>query len=581
MSYVPDPTLMKPYLGYGSSNQAYSNNLQYQDSTLYVPDFSSEIAHLQAEIDAIVLHPIDIMPFDPVPTAAGLSATGNDLALHAAGLTAPGGVSTTAQEFGGIKTLTTPVIKGIYGLTQDDRVVTVTAGGVLGTSTGGSAITVGTPTAFPANANGATITAGVLSLSLATSTSPGMLSLSNQVFTGVKSLTSPLLLGVYSTPLVDKVVSIDSFGNLGTQALPGAYTVGPVINPDPPLSNLGMKISGNTIQLFAAYGTSPGLMTTDAQTYYGLKGFLDGINIFSQVLIGRPGGSFLSTDVDESCVFLGPGSGTLVAGADQVAVGQYAGSALIGTSNKNTLVGSISGWRITSGDANIGVGAGSASNCTTGNRNICIGNYAGSAVSTTGDNIFIGNLGQGGDANTIRLGDDVAHTSCRISGIRDKLTGLIDGQIPLIASDSLLASSVGTRFYNQMHSGQIARGNGTITSGIVNGGTGTIVGSNLSLGANILVQIVGNMCTISFPVWYVTGNTGTNVTIFSLANVSPAIPAGSTNSIGTIMLSNNSGTDAGGYWTMSGTSIVFTTSVNLNLNWGMAGGAVSLRYAIA
>jgi len=132
MSYLPttipgqDPATFvpKPYYGYGSSNQVYSNappagNLApgeiepFLQADLYVPDTTNDLTVIQAEIDIINIQiaalaaiavPVSFTNFGVAPNAAGASVATNVITLQPADSTHPGGISTGIQSLKGAKT---------------------------------------------------------------------------------------------------------------------------------------------------------------------------------------------------------------------------------------------------------------------------------------------------------------------------------------------------------------------------------------------------------------------------------------------------------------------------------------------
>lgn len=694
MSYVPDRGLQKPYTGYGSSNQAYSNSVQYTDSVLYVPDESANVKTLITKVDILEVEVANLTAaavgdFIDTPDPKGLSSVGGLLHGHSASATTPGMVSVTAQEFTGVKTLTAPKLKGVYSINLADRQVTVDVDGNLGSivsGTGGLVVGDVSAVGIP---KGADLTAGILTMHVADATNAGLLSTTDQVIAGVKTLTSPKVLGVYGTEQVDRHVTIDAAGNLGSTvgASPVTLTVGavsttpndngmditgsvislheagsgkpgivsidaqtfsgrktfnaPVLNNIqavlgaasrtvtvdvsgnlgttdtavplgignvllPAGSNLGATIIGNYLHLFAAEGTSGGIMSTNAQNFMGAKSFNRAINIIvhpdwigDMVKINTT--RFLGTNVTGLSVFCGADTGkatgaddntligshvmpNLTTGVGNTCVGKSAGN-LLAAQSLNTLVGNQAG-NLSTGSENTAIGNFALKNVS-GTRNIAIGSYAGFNLATGSDNICLGGQGYDFDNGAMRLGDASRTTSCHIHGVKDAVTpafpSVVSGQMMLLnQSTAKVTGGDATKFISYTAYAEIARGGGgVITAGSVKGVAVTPVGNNLPLGNNVLVQTFGRKVTIFIPQFAVTANSGSTTSNYLLSNMSPTFPVSSIGlQLDNGILSNNGVNEPAGVVFINGTTISFNTSTNLTGTWGMAGGGIQFSYFI-
>src|SRR5436305_436634 len=99
-----------------------------------------------------------------------------------------------------------------------------------------------------------------------------------------------------------------------------------------------------------------------------------------------------------------------------------------GYANANTAEGGNALFSLTTGAQNTAIGNLALFNNTTGSFNIALGYKAGENLTTGDNNIDVGSLGGAGDANTVRIGNQVAgtddvgfphpaHTATYIAGI--------------------------------------------------------------------------------------------------------------------------------------------------------------------
>jgi len=83
----------------------------------------------------------------------------------------------------------------------------------------------------------------------------------------------------------------------------------------------------------------------------------------------------------------------------------------------DTAIGYQALFSSTVGSGNTAIGSDALLNNTTGGDNIALGDSAGSLLTTGDNNIDIGNNGVAGEANTIRIGDEIVQTATYIAGI--------------------------------------------------------------------------------------------------------------------------------------------------------------------
>lgn len=209
----------------------------------------------------------------------------------------PGIVSATTQTLGGNKTLTgVTTFNAVVKLGSVSPNIDTTAAFLIRKATGDiesrsilisdiTPVTISTPLAAAANANGALISASqVLQFYYAGISGPGIVSTSTQSFAGNKTLTGittfsgTVKLGsVVTNSEVTKQFLVKNTGttNIETYSMPQTIlSIGNVTDPAPS-STTGMSISMvgllPTISLYAASSLTPGIVTTTTQTLAGNK----------------------------------------------------------------------------------------------------------------------------------------------------------------------------------------------------------------------------------------------------------------------------------------------------------------------
>jgi hypothetical protein len=116
------------------------------------------------------------------------------------------------------------------------------------------------------------------------------------------------------------------------------------------------------------------------------------------------------------------------------------------SSDQNTAVGTDALLNNTTGNSNTAIGADALLNNATGSFNIALGPFAGGDLTTGDYNIDIGNSGFGGEAATIRIGDDLNQTRTFIAAIYGVTTGGAAIPVLIDANDQLGTVSSSRRF---------------------------------------------------------------------------------------------------------------------------------------
>lgn len=170
----------------------------------------------------------------------------------------------------------------------------------------------------------------------------------------------------------------------------------------------------------------------------------------------------------------------LTTGAQNVAVGSNAGFD-VSTAFNNCLFGFDSGQALTTGGNNVAVGMQSLNGATTGTGNICIGYQSGKNLATSdSNNILIGNDGVNADSGYIKIGTNAVHTDTKIAGIYGATTGATKALVTCDNADKLSTTS-------PIADGQV----------LIGSATGAIAWANLTAGANVTINNVGNTITIA------------------------------------------------------------------------------------
>ena len=201
----------------------------------------------------------------------------------------------------------------------------------------------------------------------------------------------------------------------------------------------GASISGSTITFGPADGTNPGMVSTGAQTWAGVKDFDNSPNVSTGTIttdsgVGVTVGYHSGPNSSEQ-VYIGNGAGytngstaaTTETGVGYLACGGYAnsdnghdsntcfghsaGGVLKGGAQGNTYAGRFAGMgnaafgqtgdynnafgynslpSLTSGSENVGYGAGSLSTTTSGDRNVAVGNTCAMSAEDASDEVGFG-----------------------------------------------------------------------------------------------------------------------------------------------------------------------------------------------
>jgi trimeric autotransporter adhesin len=133
--------------------------------------------------------------------------------------------------------------------------------------------------------------------------------------------------------------------------------------------------------------------------------------------------------------------------ANNIAIGNNAGKALITGGNYNILVGGTSGDALTTGGSNIAMGVNSLGSGTTGSGNVALGMAALSAITTSGDNTAIGR-----NAGTVATGSNNTFAGsgagdAQTSGNNNIILGYnADGSSTTVSNEITLGNTSVTKF---------------------------------------------------------------------------------------------------------------------------------------
>ncbi len=328
-----------------------------------------------------------------------------------------------------------PAIKNATAMTGS-TLVTDTLTGKVGISSTSHIVSFAPVGAVP-NANGASVTANVITLQPADGTNPGILTSIAQTIGGNKTLTGTI---------TASNLSGTNTGNVTLSA------VGAVPNAN------GATLTGQALNLQPADGTNPGVMTTVAQTFAGDKTFTGQIlpnNIYlphtASFTVGgiNLGGTrqlhnYSSAGAKQN-IFLGPLSGNYTNSATGC-VGVGNNSLLALTSGiDNVAVGNNALTALTSGTSNTCIGPTAGLALTTGGSNLFAGSQAGSLITTTGNNVMFANTGTLGDANKIKIGNSSHTGGTSIFGISGATSA--GGIAVLVNASGVLGTTTSSRRY--------------------------------------------------------------------------------------------------------------------------------------
>lgn len=229
--------------------------------------------------------------------------------------------------------------------------------------------------------------------------------------------TAAFIAGIYGvSPASPQEVIIDSNGQLGSKA---SLSLGAVASS--PNAN-GATLTGSVLNLQVADGSFPGVVSTSAQTFAGLKTFTNGVKV------GAGSGVFNINSVnlvwlgafdDENSIYVGQSSGANITtgSKNNTAVGALSLRQTT-TGTENVAMGSSAGVNVTTGIRNTLLGRSACASLLTGSRNIVLGYSSGSAyVAAESDNILINQPGVVSETGAIRIGSSGSQTTCYIAGI--------------------------------------------------------------------------------------------------------------------------------------------------------------------
>ena len=491
----------QPYLGFGSSNQVYSNSIQDRESILYVPDESGNVAqlfsitsNLQVEIDNLQ-DEIDNLPpgvTGPKGDVGGTGPTGPKGDMGGTGAT---GSTGGKGDKGDVNGITGPTgSKGDVGSTGStgpkgepgatgSKGDLGTKGDVGPTGTKGDLGPTGAKGDVGVGATGATGSKGDVGVGA----------------TGAKGQKGEV--GVGATG------ATGATGSAGVLAL---AAVGGTPNAN------AATLSGGTLNLQPASASFGGVVTTTTQSFVGAKTMVNDLACSANILLPQGasgvgtivvgGTPFLFGDASSNnCVYVGGAGSYGSTNSTTTAIGLGAMASSVG-SFRCVAVGCDALGMTTVTQDSVALGRSALGGCTTGIRNIGIGFSAGSAITTTSNNIMIGNVGVLGEAGKIRLGTNGTQTSCNIVGIDNTVSPVTALAVCVDPATDQLGSE---EQYN-VPSGVMGLSSGVISSsnlrGVLQGTAGTMNGIKLSR--------VGRIVTMLIPSFQIISDTGTPATIF-------------------------------------------------------------------
>lgn len=203
----------------------------------------------------------------------------------------------------------------------------------------------------------------------------------------------------------------------------------------------------------------------------------------SNVTIGAASGLSITTGTSNIAIgntAMGT-SGNAVSGADNIAIGRLAGTALATTGNLNVIVGAAAGTNMSTAASNVVMGPSAGTAVTTGTFNIAIGSSAmgGAGAMISQDNIAIGRLA--GNALATTAVDNVFVGRQAGQSMTSNNNNVAIGSFALATSTSASNNiAVGA---NAMGNGNVS-GNGNVAVGVNTGLAMTSGNSNVLIGLN-------------------------------------------------------------------------------------------------
>lgn len=252
---------------------------------------------------------------------------------------------------------------------------------------------------------------------------------SNQIRIGTHgSQTACAIQGIFgNSPSSAQAVTIDTNGNMGSQAIPAAVSF---TSAGSTPNSAGGSVSGNAITLQPASITSPGIVSLGAQTFNGPKTgnfqLAGGITGFT-----HPDGSNLIFDggfSDSSSVYIGASAGgSMTTGTNNNnAVGRLALNKANTAIGNNSAFGDSALKTLTTGTFCVGLGANSGSN------------YAGAESN----NICLDAPGTALESGVINIGRSGTHTVCKIRGISGVTPGGTPQMVTVGTGDQLGSTAI-------------------------------------------------------------------------------------------------------------------------------------------
>lgn len=291
------------------------------------------------------------------PSAAGATLSVGKLTLQPADATHAGVVTTGAQIWGGLKTLSGGLALGSPGITFNDTTTQTTAAAAPTIATFGSSPT----------ANGATVSGSAITLQPTDGTNPGAMTAGTQTlggaktWTGAQSFQSSVAVAsnlTVSTNVYHPTDTPDFFGNKSD----GATTVGIRIGAGQALATAGAKVVSFCKAMFS--GTNTEVASIDKDGNFKSSGYvaasagygLSGSNGAVQGMAGSGSNTFIAAAGDAAFVGLNSNTGNnfLKAGIKGIAVlGPSGPSIQMGTGDPSGVVTAIAGsmWLRTDGGA--------------------------------------------------------------------------------------------------------------------------------------------------------------------------------------------------------------------------------------
>ena len=258
------------------------------------------------------------------------------------------------------------------------------------------------------------------------------------------------------------------------------------------------------------------------------------------------------------------------------AIGTYAGLNIAGGDGNNTVVGNQAGWGISTGTYNtamgyqaalssslgglplltgghnIAVGVNAGYKLTSGSYNIALGDFGGSALTTGSYNIDIGHVGVAAEANTIRIGTELAsgvgQDKIFIAGIKDVTLSGTPKNVVIDPTTGQLGAAVG--------------GGSGVTSVDVSGGTTGLTTSGGPVTTTGTITLAGTLGVVNGGTGTVTAPTQGGVIYAGSGSAYASTGAGST---GQVLTSNGAGAPtwaaaSAGPWTTTGNNVANSNS---------------------